>query len=75
MQLKFSIRMTKISGRLLYANLHPLLEADEVSGCSCSWSLAFMVKVIVWYFVSDIYKFMTTVSLIILVLVLLEWTE
>jgi hypothetical protein len=62
--------MTKISGRLLYANLHPLLEADEVSGCSCSWSLPFMV--IVWYFVSDINKFMTTVSLIVLVLVLLE---
>jgi hypothetical protein len=73
MQVKFRIQMTKISGRFLYANLHPLLEADEVS--SCSWSLTFMVKVIVWYFVSDIYKFMTTVSLIILVLVLLEWTE
>jgi hypothetical protein len=74
MQLKFRIKMTKISGRL-YANLHPLLEAEKSVGCSCSWSLAFMVKVIVWYFVSDIYKFMTTVSLIVLVLVLLEWTE
>jgi hypothetical protein len=44
----------------------------KISG---SWSLAFMVKVIVWYFVSDIYKFRTTVSLIVLVLVFFEWTE
>jgi hypothetical protein len=38
-------------------------------------TLLFMMKVMVWYFVSDTHKGMSTPILVILVLVLLQLTE
>jgi hypothetical protein len=38
---------------LLCSDLHPLLHTDKVSGYPGSLSLLFVMKVMVWYFVSN----------------------
>ncbi len=50
---------------LLCSYLHPLLHTDKVSGYPGSLSLLFVMKVMVWYFVSNCHKVMTALIVVL----------
>jgi hypothetical protein len=67
------IGLPKFLGRLLYAYLHPLLGADELSGYSHgSLSLPFVMKVMVCHFVSDSHEVMTALIVVLPIIVVVD---
>jgi len=59
--------LSLVLSRVLYGSLQPLLEAGEIRGEYCSSSEPFMMKLMVWYFVSDTHKVIAALVLLMFI--------